>query len=307
MSHSTGYTLGPRQHDQSIVCVSAAQLYLHRGKASLLGNLEIFRNRKAADPRDMVYGLLGLQDSRLSGWSIIEPDYDKTIAQVYLDVVVAAVNDGGDFRILSNVQHDDSFQHLDDFPSWAPYWPRQRSVSFIDRGKWYAGGRQPIKASFSYSYRELLAEGIIAEKIVSVSETHPKSLDEYGALHPFLDLMLELWQEYAPIDLSDDSFQSGFGKLCRTLTAGYTASGEVVYELDAKERFTFYADYLAFIHYIMQYIGQTAQLSTAPTLAATVASWERFARGVRYACRSTRIFRTESGLLGLGQAQLVLV
>lgn len=299
-SQPTDYHTGRRPRDKADRCVFAAQLYLHQGRDTVLGNLETFCNRKATDPRDIVYGLLGLQDDRSAG-RILEPDYNKITAEVYVDVVMVAVNDDNGLRILSNVQHEDSFRQLDDYPSWTPYWPRQRSVSFLDRGKWYAGGEQAIEVSFPSRW-ELLARGVVFEKIVFVSDIHPRSLDEYGSLHPFPELMLEMWRAYALLNLSDESLQSGFAKLCRTLTAGYTASGEAVHQLDENNRSIFYADYFAFIERILQYTGQKDQIFTPPHLATFDGSWKRYARGVRYACRSRRIFRTQGGSLGLGPA-----
>lgn len=193
VSQPTQYSSGHRQCDSAYRCVSAAQLYFHQGKDTLLGNLETFCIRKATDPRDIVYGLLGLLDYRLVG-RILEPNYSKNTVEVYIDVVMIAVNDGSGLRILSNVQHEDSYQNKDDLPSWVPYWPRQRSVSFLDRQTWYAGGQQAAEVSFP-SRREMAVRGIVFEEIVSVSDIHPTSLDEYGSVHPFLDLMLALWSE----------------------------------------------------------------------------------------------------------------
>jgi hypothetical protein len=300
ISNPAHFGSGRQQRDKARQCISAAQLYLHNGKETILGNLETFCIRKATDPRDFVYGLVGLQDNDLAG-GILEPDYSKKATEIYIDVVVATVNDISGLRILSNVQHEDSFQHKDDLPSWAPYWPRRRFVSFLARGKWYAGGKQSIEILFP-SRRELMARGIILEEIVFVSDIHPKSPEEYGPLHPFLDLMLVLWRECSLWEVSNDSSQSGIGKLSRTLTAGCTANGEVVHQLDAEQRLMFYADYLAFIDLILQYKGQRSRTYTPVDLAAFNGNWQRYARGVQYACRYRRIFRTQKGSLGLGPA-----
>jgi hypothetical protein len=51
-----------RQRDAALQSAFASQLWFHGGKQTILANLETFCNRKATDPRDIVYGLLGLQD-----------------------------------------------------------------------------------------------------------------------------------------------------------------------------------------------------------------------------------------------------
>lgn len=300
ISQPTQYSSGHRQCDEAYRCVSAAQLYFHQGKDTILGNLETFCIRKATDPRDIVYGLLGLQDCTLVG-RILEPDYSKSTAEVYIDVVMAAVNDGSGLRILSNVQHEDSYRQKGDLPSWVPYWPRQRSVSFLDRQTWYAGGQQAAEVSFPSRW-EMAAGGIVFEEIVSVSDIHPTSLDEYGSLHPFLDLMLALWSEVNTSNKSGEPSRLSFEALCRTLTGGHTANGEVVYQLNANQRREFYADYVAFIDHILQCTGQRSRTYTPPDLVGISGNWQRYARGVRYACRSRRIFRTQEGSLGLGPA-----
>ncbi|KAN0110697.1 Heterokaryon incompatibility protein (HET) domain containing protein [Hyaloscypha variabilis] len=150
-----------RQRDKASQCISAAQIYFHRGKSTMLDNLETFHTHKATDPRDIVYGLLGLQEDG----GILEPDYSKDTAEVYVDVVMATVNGNSGLKILSNVQHKDTFRHENDLPSWAPYWPRPRFVSFLARGKWHAGGQQTIDVLFP-SRRELTIQGIVFEEIV---------------------------------------------------------------------------------------------------------------------------------------------
>ncbi|KAK2598061.1 hypothetical protein QQS21_005772 [Conoideocrella luteorostrata] len=293
------YSSCNQRMEKALHCGLAAQLYFYAGKSTLLENLEIFGTRKATDPRDIVYGLLSLQDYRLSGRTV-EPDYRKNTAEVYIDVVMAAVNDAHALRILSNVRHEDSYQHRDDIPSWVPYWPRHRSVSFLDRQIWSAGGQQASEVSFP-SRRQMTARGIIFEEIISISDVHPISLDEYGSLHPFPDLMVALWTESDPSNLPDGS-RLCFKKLCRTLTGGHTIGGEVVHQLTANQRLVFYSDYLAFINHILKCTGQRRIAVTPPDLAGFNGNWERYARVVRYACRSRRIFRTQEGSIGLGPA-----
>lgn len=292
--------LALRYGDSSCQWVFAAQLYWHRGKGNILSNLQLFGSRDATDARDLVYGLLGLQDLKSTS-IILEPDYSKNTAEVYIDVVRATINAESGFRVLSNVQHEESFHQAHGLPSWAPYWPRGRYVSYLDRGTWHAGGTQTLEVVFP-SLCELLAQGITFDEVVSVSDIHTLSMDEYGSLHPLPDLMLQLWFEFAPSDSENQSSHSHFEKLCRSLTAGYTENGEAVHQLAAEQSLTFYADYLAFIDRLLQSSGQKTRSFTPSHLAAIEGDWERFARAVRYACKFRRIFRTGKGHVGLGPA-----
>ena len=298
ISRPTDYHSGPRQRDKAGVCASAVQLYFHTSKSTLLEDLETFRNRKATDPRDLIYGLLGLHDD-LSGGHRLEPDYRKTTSEVYVDVVIKAASDDDGLRFLSSVQHEDSFRQLADFPSWVPYWPGPRWVSFLDRGLWYAGGKQATRVSFP-SQTEMLAQGVVFEKIFFVSNIHPVGFDEYGSLHPFPDLIMELWRNYVSLNPQTETLQCRLENLGRTLTAGYVVSGEAVHQLDEQQRSKFYADCLAFIEHIHQYTGQT--LPTLDLPGNFEGDWRRYAGGVRYACRGRRLLRTTGGSLGLGPA-----
>lgn len=49
--------------------------------------LHIFRKRQASDTRDKIYGLLGLVHGTWAG--IIEPDYPKSVEEVYEQVFLA--------------------------------------------------------------------------------------------------------------------------------------------------------------------------------------------------------------------------
>ncbi len=202
---------------------------------------------------------------------------------------------------LSHVQHEDSFRQPADFPSWVPFWPRSRSVSFINRGSWYAGGQQAFNVLFP-SHRELLAQGIVFETISFVSDIHPAGADEYGSVHPFPDLVHELWNNCVSLNPQVEALQCRLETLGRTLTAGYTAEGEALHQLDGHQRSIFYADYLAFINHIHQHMVQRSEVPDASGLNNCEGDWRIYARGVSYACRGRRLFRTTGGALGIGPA-----
>lgn len=294
------YRSDPRQRDKAISCTSALQLHFHTKKATLLEDLETFRHLKATDPRDQVYGLLGLQND-LTGGHRLEADYGKTTAQVYTDVVIKAASDDDGLGFLSCVQHKDSFQQLTDFPSWVPDWPSGRWVSHLNRGSWYAGGQQATNVSFP-SHREMLTQGIFFEKISFVSDIHPLGPNKYGSLHPFPDQIYEIWRSYVSMNPQIETFQCKFEALARILTAGYTVNGEPVYQLDGHQKSSFYADCFAFIKHIHQYMGHRKQILEPPCLTGFEGNWKRYAHGVRYACRGRRFFRTTGGAFGLGPA-----
>jgi len=70
---------------------------------------------RASDPRDHVYGLLGLTSCN------IEPDYQKSVADVYCDLLCAWLQDEQNliFLTFAGIMYDNTLQ----LPSWAPNYP----------------------------------------------------------------------------------------------------------------------------------------------------------------------------------------
>lgn len=127
-------------------CSIGAELYNMKidfeNKASLLNRLIDTREAAATDPRDHVYGLLGLSRST------IIPDYSKCTHQLYSDATVEYINHEVDayanirasgrelrvsnlhgvFRALFCVDHEQQHAIL---PSWVPDWSRPRHTESL--------------------------------------------------------------------------------------------------------------------------------------------------------------------------------
>ena len=67
---------------------------------SLLDVLARFRGASSTDPRDKIYGLLGLAADQFD----IKPDYSKVLSTVYAEVVLAAIDRGKDLDIICQSQ-----------------------------------------------------------------------------------------------------------------------------------------------------------------------------------------------------------
>ncbi|GKT40226.1 heterokaryon incompatibility protein 6, OR allele [Colletotrichum spaethianum] len=90
--------------------------------SSLLELLCLTRNNLATDPRDKIYGLLGLTDDAVS--RTIIPDYSRhnTPAKVFAEVAAQIVEFGHATDLLHHAGIDQDVQGL---PSWAPDWTMQ--------------------------------------------------------------------------------------------------------------------------------------------------------------------------------------
>lgn len=90
---------------------------------SLLMYLRTLSGHRASDPRDMVYGLLGilLKHSDFDVASIAV-DYVKPLPAVYTDVAHAIVWQDRNLRILDSTSYSKHGKYNSEFPSWVPRW-----------------------------------------------------------------------------------------------------------------------------------------------------------------------------------------
>ena len=83
---------------------------------SLHSALRLFYDRQATDPRDKVYGLLGLLDH---GSRLVSADYAILAEDVYEEAAFKVIESSGDLSILTDID-----EYVGDVPaaSWAPDW-----------------------------------------------------------------------------------------------------------------------------------------------------------------------------------------
>lgn len=87
-----------------------------------------------SEPRDRVYGLLGLLKHLQRTSSLhpsLNPDYNKPIADVYRDATKTSVLERGDLRHIENEGYErQSYTKIEGLPSWVPNWYCSRT------GRW---------------------------------------------------------------------------------------------------------------------------------------------------------------------------
>jgi hypothetical protein len=74
-----------------------------------------------SDPRDKIFALLSLVRPNEKGIKI-EPDYTKSVYEVYQDVMVQFIT-VGNLQLLSTIE---MHEHLEGVPSWVPDWTSPR-------------------------------------------------------------------------------------------------------------------------------------------------------------------------------------
>jgi hypothetical protein len=109
--------------------------------SSLLNILEQFRGLECTDDRDRVYALLGLP-SIDRNMPLPEPDYSKSVAEIYCETVKSIIRHTADLTILClprrhGTMNDTKFKHK--IPFWVPDWIFSEdgdSYWFEEEGKW---------------------------------------------------------------------------------------------------------------------------------------------------------------------------
>ena len=96
-----------------------ARIWLH-GKTPLRSLMRDLRSTACSDPRDRVYGALGiLPFDSLGILRDIKPDYTKSVVQVYRDLVIADMTVNGRADLLAECYSSDNSTWA---PSWIPDW-----------------------------------------------------------------------------------------------------------------------------------------------------------------------------------------
>ncbi|KAI1634908.1 HET-domain-containing protein [Biscogniauxia mediterranea] len=122
---------------------------LEKETAEVLSHImRVTVGKKSTDPRDQIYGILGLLD--LMGKELpteLAPDYDHSFEHICWQYAAFVLESLGDLRLL-----DCSQTHLHDVPSWVPDFRYTRGASQLQR--------EPL-VSISQDKRKLKLHGIL--------------------------------------------------------------------------------------------------------------------------------------------------
>ena len=101
----------------------------------LLELLHQHRDCEATDPRDHVYGLLGLSgDAHDIG---VEPDYNKPVQEIYKDLAIRHIRTTKSLDMICAARGE---RNLVDLPSWVPDWSSDQVIPGICINERYCGG-----------------------------------------------------------------------------------------------------------------------------------------------------------------------
>ncbi|KAH6884401.1 heterokaryon incompatibility protein-domain-containing protein [Thelonectria olida] len=187
--------------------------------------LAMTRQFGATDPRDRIYGLLGLAttDSELdNGLLYVQPDYSLSLEDVYRQLAYRVIGTDKSLRLLSCVQHGPEI--CESWPSWIPRWE-----------KVYSSSLTPFNVDDTTSPSTIPTEHrLVGKDILQVNGVHVSTIQEVLLPFPRNDKkFLPSLDEDQREKLNKFLEQSGgLMQFSLTLTAGLSWHGDFVTDHD---------------------------------------------------------------------------
>jgi len=228
---------------------------------SLLQTLSGFRRFQSTDPRDKVYGLIGLVESEADG-GIMVPDYEKSVARTFTDTAIHTVTSTKHLLVFSHVEHHADYDGDDEYRSWAPRWDlpvptvRISPLNVIPERGACNGREAQIVVTKSPADEQLCLTGFFHAKVTAVDSIFDISTDSKSK---GLQMYCQVVELYEGIDWDAPMSDVTLPVLARTLTAGLSTEAQILNPLDAKSRC---AHYEAFRHYLEWYRTPTADFDS---------------------------------------------
>jgi hypothetical protein len=127
---------------------------------TLLELLNQHRDCEATDPKDKVYGLLGLSGDvdRLG----IKPNYNFSVQQIFVEIFERHVEATQSLDIICGIRFPRAF---DDLPSWVPDWSTDQTVPGICINDRYVGGNDFPGSPIAH-FEKYAASGVSSPQVI---------------------------------------------------------------------------------------------------------------------------------------------
>jgi hypothetical protein len=275
----------------------------------LVDILHRFRAFASTDPRDKVYGLLGLVKN-VEGDVTVDVDYgDTSVSDVYTDLAAAYVELQQDLTILSFVKHREDLEAdlAEGVPSWVPLWTVDTDTAMIysKHDPYEACGPNDKVQLEPALPKSLSPVGLLFSEVDAASTPMTMSLfgdpqkdDGQPAATP--TIISDLWHE---VSASDDPMMDVL-RMAQNLTAGNDKDYRMVNDLEDDERMNFYGDFGAWLDHHLASRGLESENLSPRSISSPESDAERFKIAASRACDQRRAFRTKNGLRGIGPTSM---
>ena len=269
---------------------------------NFLEMLEVTRNKKASDPRDYVYALLGHPSASISGVRIVEPDYNKSAEELCFEVTMKILEQSKSLRVLSAVHHGDGALDGKEC-SWIPNW--SRDVSVLSLGVYqdhYFDVEYDASAGISAFWklaelgRALDVHGFVFDEIQEYVDTEETSKDRSVVLKEVDELISAVLSFGFQKDASRGERLAAVGQ---TITAGFRNENSQ----------QFAAEFAAFRVHLVREASKQGRDKLHELLPEGMDTLESIAKkrnvdDIYWAasrfCTGRKVFCTKHGMLGLG-------
>lgn len=322
----------------SITCVANAVNIWQRQFVSRTNAADLLYNSRfllASDPRDKVYALLGFPS--LLNDVPIAPDYNKTVQELYKDVVRENIKRTGSLRILAYIDHPpplpaiaaaspDTLHLYDGFPSWVPCWHDNTNTTTSEEEQYVVFARladmpqattQPLAGTFSGGLRmddTLTLNGLPLDRVAAVSDS--LQFADYPEL-PWIqnvDAITGFW--YVIVAAAASKNDPRLYRLAKDLPlTGGVGLDYLPVSRSANSRESYRRSLMLALAYSFIEASLTAlksdsslcprrDLKTDMMTPAAKAEAHHYLRIARLACRNRRLFLTDNDHVALGPSQI---
>jgi hypothetical protein len=110
---------------------------------------QIGSNMRSQDPRDRIYGLLGIQDADEDIHFAV--DYKKSVQDVYIDFTRRCIEKSRGLRVLE-LNKESTEEGVPNLPSWVPDWSIETATVPLESWGWHQGNNLRFKACADFSH-----------------------------------------------------------------------------------------------------------------------------------------------------------
>jgi hypothetical protein len=274
--------------------------------AALLPTLSTYRAFQATHRRDKVYGVLGMLNKTGNQYDITVK-YDKSVVEVYIDVVWATAQTTKSLEVFSHVDNYPSHVPEGEFPSWVPQWHKPSvSLRYHRPEQISASSGRPLSliSREMYNLQTITLCGISFDNVTHASSEVNRGRSLFGPDDDVKALLLSLADQAENRGCQGGSGVLEGGQMCiPTAIALATAFTGGLMSLDIR------GYQMTHIHGAYVKDGNVKEYMTgfwncvraqrSPESAPQQSSFENLAHIM---CHQRRIFQTNKGYVGSGPA-----
>ena len=237
-------------------------------------------NFDVSDPRDRIFGLLGLHTN--DGNLFLEPNYNFSLSEIWEDVTTKMLFDQQEVKVFSRVKHSPFVP--DDRTSWMPDWTEQLYSILGESPRKTKGDTVPSICRPVCNFANCLAiNGTAVENILTIMSNELDQLHEIEQIEITFAILLKSLSERLQEEYDCDT-------VACTLTGGFSSDNYPVEDHSAH-----LAEFNAFLAWDLEQLALPLS-SESPEAMAAGGVFKR----ARNCLPGRYLFTTSKGHLGLG-------